>query len=103
MAKVLSLVERKARVDGEKAAKAKRERLDRRNLNRRADRSVVRMLEYALADAYEGKFESVAIAAVVRGRERCLTSWSTMPAQRALAQYGAIHKLADDYYHEMNG
>jgi len=101
MAKVVSFVERKARDDAERQALAKRSRRDRQSLYRRASRSVPRLLERALADAYEGKFESIAIVAVLKGRTEILTTWSITPTDRILLQYGAIHKLANDFHHSM--
>lgn len=101
MPKVVSLVDRRKRGDDEAKARRKRERLDRRKISRRSSRSIINVLEYALAEAYCGRYESLALVAVVKGRERVSCSWSTTPPDRLLALSGAIHKLADDFYHEM--
>lgn len=99
---VLSFEARKQRADTERAALEKRAKLDRRKFVRRTERSVINILEWALADAYAGKLRSVAIAGVYKKGNTVLCSWSTTRLEHALAQYGAMHKVADEMFHEMS-
>lgn len=99
---VLSFGARKQRADSERAALDKRAKLDRRKFIRRTERSVISMLEWALADAYAGKLRSIAIAGVYKKGNNVLCSWSTTRPENALAQYGALHKVADEFFHEMS-
>lgn len=99
---VLSFEARKQRADSERAARKKRAKLDRRKLIRGTERSVINILEWALADAYAGKIRTIAIAGVYKKGNTVLCAWSTTTVEHALAQYGAMHKVADEMFHEMS-
>lgn len=98
---VLSLEARRQRAETERAAREKRAKLDHRKFVRRTERSVINVLEWALADAYAGKLRSIAIAGVYKKGNTVLCAWSTTRLEHALAQYGAVHKVADELFHEM--